>query len=77
MDANSFYEQRDTPQQAGEEMMQYYNAVKKVNGTMIAIWHNNFLGTDKLYEGWKEVYEKFIDDISTHTPSGSGNAGVL
>ncbi len=65
MDANSFYEQHYSPQQAYEEMMQYYNAVKAVNGTMISIWHNNFLGTDELYAGWKEVYEKFIREISS------------
>lgn len=65
MDANSFYEQHYSPQQAYEEMMHYYTAVKSVNGTMISIWHNNFLGTDKLYEGWKETYEKFIQEISS------------
>ena len=65
MDANSFYEQHYLPEQAYEEMMQYYKVVKSVNGTMISIWHNNFLGTDKLYKGWKEVYEKFIAEISS------------
>ena len=33
MDANSFYEQKFTPQQALEEMIHYYNVVKSVNGT--------------------------------------------
>jgi hypothetical protein len=65
MDANSFYEQHYTPQQAYEEMIGYYNNVKAVNGTMISIWHNNFLGADKLYSGWKEAYEKFIKEISS------------
>jgi len=65
MDANSFYEQHYLPEQAYEEMMQYYKVVKSVNGTMITIWHNNFLGTDNLYKGWKEAYEKFIAEISS------------
>lgn len=60
MDANSYFEQQFSPQQAYEEMMHYYNATKDVHGTMISIWHNSFLGTDKKYAGWKEVYEKFI-----------------
>jgi len=64
MDANSFFEQKYSPQQAYSEMKQYYEAVKSVNGIMISIWHNTFLGTDKLYAGWKEVYEKFIAEIS-------------
>lgn len=65
MDANSFYEQHYSPQQAYEEMAGYYKSVKEVNGTMISIWHNNFLGTDKFYAGWKEVYEQFIKEISS------------
>ncbi len=64
MDANSFFEQKYSAQQAYDEMKQYYETVKSVNGTMISIWHNTFLGTDKLYAGWKEVYEKFIAEIS-------------
>ena len=65
MDANSFFEQKYSAQQAYDEMKQYYEAVKKVNGTMVSIWHNNFLGTDKVYKGWREIYEKFIAEIST------------
>jgi hypothetical protein len=63
MEANSFYEQKFSAQQALDEMRHYYKAVKSVNGTFIMIWHNQFLGTDKLYEGWKEVYEEFIKEV--------------
>lgn len=60
MDANSFYEQHYTPQQAFDEMMHYYKVCKEVNGTLITLWHNNFIGTDKLYKGWGETYKKFL-----------------
>jgi len=60
MEANSFFEQKLTPEQAFEEMMHYYKIIKNVNGLMITIWHNTFLGTDKLFRGWREVYEKFV-----------------
>ncbi len=63
MDANSFYEQKDSPEEALEEMKRCYRMVKEVNGTFITIWHNSFLGTDKLYKGWREAYEKFVSDI--------------
>jgi len=63
MEANSFYEQKFSAQQALEEMRQYYNIVKSVNGLFIMIWHNSFLGTDKLSAGWKEIYEQFIKEI--------------
>lgn len=65
MDANSYFEQQFSSQQAYEEMLHYYNAAKCVNGTMISIWHNSFLGTDKKYAGWKEAYEKFISEINS------------
>lgn len=63
MEANSFYEQKFTAIQALEEMFYYYNVVRSVNGYFIMIWHNSFLGTDKLYAGWREVYEQFIKKI--------------
>jgi uncharacterized protein DUF7033 len=62
MDANSFYEQKYSPQQASDELRYYHDAVKAVNGNLITIWHNSFLGRDKIFEGWKEVYEQFIFD---------------
>ena len=52
------------PRQALEEMHHYYNVVKAVNGTFIMIWHNHFLGTDRLYAGWREMYEQFIDETA-------------
>jgi hypothetical protein len=60
MDANSFYEQKFSDQQAIDELKHYYDAVRSVNGTMITIWHNNFLGTAKMFAGWREVLEKFV-----------------
>ena len=61
MEANSFYEQHFTPQQALEEMKYYYDVCKNVQGEFISIWHNHFAGTDKLFKGWKEVYEEFMN----------------
>jgi hypothetical protein len=63
MDANSFFEQKYGPSQALEEMRYFYKQIKDVNGTMITIWHNTFLGTAHLFKGWKEVYEAFIKTI--------------
>lgn len=64
MEANSFFEQKFSPQQALEEMRHYYKQVKMVNGTLITLWHNTFLGTDKLFTGWREMYEQFINEIT-------------
>ena len=63
MEANSFYEQRLTPAEAFNELMEYYTICKDVNGTLITIWHNHLLGTDKLYTGWAKMYEKILEVI--------------
>jgi len=65
MDANSYYEQKIFAEQALEELQHYYRVIKSVNGLMITIWHNNFLGTDRTFAGWKEMYEQFISEILT------------
>jgi len=63
MEANSFYEQKFTPQQALDEMRHYYKEVKAVNGTLITIWHNSFLGTEIKFKGWREIYSQFLKEI--------------
>jgi hypothetical protein len=64
MEANSFYEQKYTTQQALEEMRHYYKQVKAVNGTLITIWHNTFLGTDSRFSGWREIYRQMVEEIT-------------
>ncbi len=64
MDANAYYEQNLSAQEALAEMIQYYQVIKQVNGTMITIWHNNFLGTGDEFEGWKEAYQQFIASVA-------------
>jgi hypothetical protein len=71
MEANSFFEQKFSPAQALEEMRHYYQQVKKVNGTYISIWHNTFLGTDERFNGWREVYYQFIQEVCGQTGTAS------
>lgn len=63
MDANSFYEQKLSPQQVQEELQHYIAVCKDLNTVLCTIWHNNFLGTDPLYKGWRQVYEEFMQSI--------------
>lgn len=63
MDANSFYEQRQNPEQTWDELLHYLTVCKEVGGTLISIWHNNFLGTSDDFSGWKEIYDKFIAQV--------------
>jgi hypothetical protein len=63
MDANAHYEESKSPAEALTELVNFYEVVQAVGGTMIAVWHNNFLGTDPAFEGWKETYEQFINVV--------------
>ncbi len=69
MDANSFFEQKFSTQQALTEMMKYFEIIKSVNGMMITIWHNTFLGTHRRFAGWREVYEEFLQKIYYQLPA--------
>jgi hypothetical protein len=62
MDANAFYEQKYTAGRAMNELMQYYHLIRKVNGLMVTIWHNSFLGTDPRFAGWRDAYEIFLKE---------------
>lgn len=63
MEANSYYEQKFTATEAFDELMHYYTICKEINGTLITIWHNHMLGSDKLYEGWGNMYDRFLKTI--------------
>lgn len=63
MEANDYYEQKITAGKAFDELMQFYTICKDVNGTLITIWHNHMLGSDKLYKGWGDMYEKFLNNV--------------
>jgi hypothetical protein len=63
MDANSYYEQKQSASESYKELMHYYSVCKEVNGCMITIFHNHFLGSDKKFREWKEMYRQFIAQL--------------
>jgi hypothetical protein len=63
MDANAYYEQKLSAQQAYDEMLHYYHQVRNVNGLLITLWHNNFLGGFSPLKHWKAMYVKFIKTV--------------
>lgn len=63
MEANSFYELHQSPDEALKEIKQLCAEVQKVNGTFISIFHNHFLGTEPMFKGWREMYESFIAEV--------------
>ena len=74
MDANSFFEQKQTTAEALEELIHYYHTVKDVEGILTTIWHNTFLGNDPLFKGWREIYEEFMKKINDREDANSFSA---
>ena len=64
MDANSYFEQHLSTEEAGKELEYYYTLVKKVEGQMITIFHNHFLTDQPQWKPWKEMYERFLKVMS-------------
>lgn len=62
MECNSFFEQKQNIAQTQTEIEHYISVVKKVEGTLISIWHNFSLGTDPQWAGWQSLYKKLIHE---------------
>lgn len=60
MEANSYYELEHTIDQAELEWKKLEQAVRAVNGQLITIWHNTFLGTQPRFSGWRERYADWV-----------------
>ncbi len=60
MEANSFFEQKLTIDEAATELQNYFNIVKKVNGQFITIFHNHFLTNQPQWVAWRNMYENFL-----------------
>jgi hypothetical protein len=60
MDANSFFEQGYTPEQAAEELQYYHDIIRKVNGQFITIFHNHFLTEETQWQPWRDMYTTFL-----------------
>lgn len=71
MDANSFYEQHYSIEQACQELLAYHAVCQSVSGELITIWHNNFLGTGKDFTGWAAMYQSFISLLTDSSPNNA------
>ena len=60
MEAYAFFEQHFTSQQAGEELQQYHDIVKRVGGQLITIFHNHFVTEQKEWIQWRKMYGDFL-----------------
>lgn len=52
------------PEAASEVIRTQLNKVKAVNGTFIAVWHNESFAENKRWKGWRIVYETMLENAS-------------
>jgi len=60
MDANSYFEQHLSAEEAGIELQYYHDTINNIGGQLITIFHNHFLTDQPQWKPWKEMYEQFI-----------------
>lgn len=60
MEANSFFEQKYSAEQAADELQHYHDTVKSVNGKLITIFHNHFITEQREWIAWRNMYADFL-----------------
>ncbi|TDX01658.1 polysaccharide deacetylase family protein [Dinghuibacter silviterrae] len=69
MEATSFHNSGLSREAALAELQGYKRAVDLVGGRMTVIWHNNSLGEEARWIGWREVYKDFLKPFVPTLPS--------
>ena len=60
MEANSYFEQHLNAEQAAQELQDYHDVVRSVNGELITIFHNHFITEQKQWLPWRKMYVEFL-----------------
>lgn len=76
MDATAFHEERLDPGQALEVLRRYLSIAQSNGGTLSTVWHNGVLGTEPFYEGWRDVYSRFLSEVRAAMGSGTDVSGA-
>lgn len=63
MDANSIFEQHQSPEAAFIELKKYFQITKDAKGYLITIFHNHLLSHQKEHIGWQRMYERFLASL--------------
>ncbi len=64
MDATLKYYMRIAPTDAMNHILPLINEVRMVNGDFVTLWHNESLSENKLWSGWRTVYEQMVEAAS-------------
>jgi len=64
MDATLKYYMKVEPQDAMSHILPLIQEVKNVNGDFVSLWHNESLSENKIWAGWRKVYEQLVEAAS-------------
>lgn len=62
MDANAYFEEHLTAEQASHQLQYYHNIVKSMDGEFSIILHNHFLTEQSEWIEWRKMYEDFLQN---------------
>lgn len=65
MDATLKYYMKVKPENAMNYILPLIDEVRKVNGDFVSLWHNESLSENKIWSGWKNVYEEMVKAASS------------
>ncbi len=60
MEGTLKYYMKIKPEDAMTKIKPLIDEVKAVNGAFISLWHNDTLNNQKLWQGWRAVYEEMV-----------------
>lgn len=60
MEGTLKYHMKVNPEDAMQKIKPLIDEAKAVNGTFISLWHNETLNDQKLWKGWRTVYEEMV-----------------
>ncbi|MEO6188688.1 MAG: polysaccharide deacetylase family protein [Ginsengibacter sp.] len=58
MDSNCIFHEKSSPEEAFNELITFFNECKKLDATLITIFHNHLMSSQNA--GWEDVYKNFI-----------------
>ena len=63
MDATTHYSLHQTAEKGLKELLYYHKQCETVNGIFIPIFHNNIIGDENEFKGWKDAFTQFIKQL--------------
>ena len=63
MDATSHYSLHQTADEGLKELLYFQKECEKANGIFIPIFHNNIIGDENEFKGWKDAFSHFIKQL--------------